>query len=223
MAIFGVGAYYDEDVSGDFIKGNLVGVGWGDQQAPELHRFVRSLKVGDIVYIKAYPPGGAIYVKAIGLIKDDVIRKKANTDGLVSIGRNVHWITTDEFQIPRPNEKNNVRANTMYEEYHPEVQQVIMAKLKRAFRPTRPNRRRGSQSRPPKEHHERRLRLGRRLSRTAQHLPPNVRSGLRQYPEVDVDSSHQTTKREESPSQSAGADGRRTRPHVLWWRSAGIW
>jgi len=132
MAIFGVGAYYggDTDVSPDFIASNLVGVGWDVTTAPELHRFMRSLKTGDIVYIKAYPPGASdIYVKGIGLIRDDVLRTRADTNDLVAIGRNVDWITTDEFRIPKPNEKNNVRANTMYEEHHPEVQRVIMQRL----------------------------------------------------------------------------------------------
>lgn len=36
MAVFGVGAYYDKDVSGEFISQNLVGVGWATEEAPEL-------------------------------------------------------------------------------------------------------------------------------------------------------------------------------------------
>lgn len=130
MAIFGVGAFYDRDVSGDFIADNLIGVGWDVQDAPELHRFIRSLKVGDIVYLKSYPPGSRqIYVKAIGVVRDDIIRDQPDSNGLVEIGRNVRWITTAQFQIPRPNEKNNVRANTMYEEYHPDVEDRIMTRF----------------------------------------------------------------------------------------------
>ena len=130
MAIFGVGAYYDDDVSQDFINSNLVGVGWDDTEAPELHRFIRALKVGDIVYIKAYPPGREdIIVKAIGIIADDQIRTRRDSEGLVSCGRNVRWILTEQFRIPRPHERNNVRANTMYEEYHPAVQQIIMERI----------------------------------------------------------------------------------------------
>lgn len=48
MAIFSVGAYYDEDVSPAFIQANLVGVGWNADDAPELHQFIRALKVGNI-------------------------------------------------------------------------------------------------------------------------------------------------------------------------------
>jgi len=69
MAIFGVGAFYNRDVSQDFIQANLVGVGWSLNDAPELHQFMRSLKVGDVAYVKASPPRSPdICVKAIGII-----------------------------------------------------------------------------------------------------------------------------------------------------------
>ena len=51
MAIYAIGEYCDDDVSGDFIANNIAGPGWDRLQAPELYQFVRSLKVGDIVYI----------------------------------------------------------------------------------------------------------------------------------------------------------------------------
>ena len=56
MAIYAVGAYYDGDVSDDFIANNIAGPGWSINDAPELHQFVRSLKVGDIIYIKSFSP-----------------------------------------------------------------------------------------------------------------------------------------------------------------------
>jgi hypothetical protein len=130
MAIFGIGAYYEEDVSQDFIKANLVGVGWAANDAPELHQFMRALKVGDIVYIKAFSPSSPdIIVKAIGIIINDEIRTPANSNDLVSCGRNVRWFQTRELRIPKPPEKNNVRANTLYEEFHPTVQSVILQQI----------------------------------------------------------------------------------------------
>ena len=130
MAMFGIGAFNEEDVSGGFISGNLVGVGWDECDAPELHQFVRSLKVGDIVYIKAFPPGAKqIIVKAVGLITDNVIQDKATSNGLVSCGRNVRWTSTQQFNFPQPAEKNNVRSNTIYEEFHPVVQTEILKRV----------------------------------------------------------------------------------------------
>lgn len=127
MAIYAIGAYYDEDVSGEFIANNIAGPGWNSKDAPELHQFVRSLKVGDIVYIKSAPPSSMdIIVKGIGVITNDEV---VTTSSVVSAGRNIKWLVTETFRIPKPVEKNNVRLNTMYEEFHPIVQSEILAKL----------------------------------------------------------------------------------------------
>lgn len=127
MAIFAVGAYYDTDVSDKFIYENIAGPGWSNEEAPELHQFIRTLKVGDIVYIKSSPPSSKnIIVKAIGVIIDDQIN---NNSSIVAIGRNIKWVVRDAFTIQKPKEKNNVRLNTMYEEYHPDIQKVILDKL----------------------------------------------------------------------------------------------
>lgn len=129
MAIYGVGAYYEEDVSEDFISSNVVGVGWDSTDAPELQEYFKSLKVGDIIYIKAAFGGADITVKAIGIVRDTAIRTRSDTKGLVSTGRNVVWLSRERFVIPRPGEKNNVRSNTVYEEFHPVVQEEIMGRI----------------------------------------------------------------------------------------------
>jgi hypothetical protein len=127
MAIYAVGANYDGDVSDDFIANNIAGPGWSVSDAPELHQFIRSLKVGDIVYIKSFSPSSPdIIVKAIGVIIDDQV---VTTSKVVSAGRNIKWVVKDSFRIPKPSEKLNVRLNTMYEEFHPSVQSQILAKL----------------------------------------------------------------------------------------------
>jgi hypothetical protein len=132
MAIYGVGAWYGHDVSDEFIRANVVGVGWPASDAPELQVFFKSKKVGDIVYIKAAFAGADITVKGIGIIRDYVIRTSDDTDELVSTGRNVMWLNTDRFVIQRPpNEKNNVRSNTVYEEFHPAVQVEIIDRIAR--------------------------------------------------------------------------------------------
>jgi hypothetical protein len=131
MAIYAVGAFYEEDgdVSKSFIENNIVGVGWDQDSAPELHEYLKSLKVGDIVYIKAAFGGADITVKAIGIITDNVLLTPKDMHELASIGRNVKWVSKKKFVIPKPTEKNNVRNNTIYEEFHPEVQKEIIARF----------------------------------------------------------------------------------------------
>src|SRR3972149_4597254 len=86
MAIYGIGAYYDKDVSGDFIANNVAGPGWSYNDAPELHQFINSIKVGDIVYIKSFSPASSdIVVKGIGVVIDDQLVQS----NLVGAGRNI--------------------------------------------------------------------------------------------------------------------------------------
>jgi hypothetical protein len=130
MAIYGIGAFYSEDVSKQFISNNVIGVGWPNKEAPELHQYISSLKVGDIVYIKAFPPSlNQIIVKAIGIIIDDLVLDAKMTNKLVSCGRRVRWISKKQFSIPKPTERNNVRQNTLYEEFHPEIQKKIINRI----------------------------------------------------------------------------------------------
>lgn len=127
MAIFGIGAYYEDDVSDNFVKNNVAGPGWNVTDAPELHQFIRSLKVGDIVYIKSCPPTSQdIFVKGIGVVTNEEL---VTNSTVVAAGRNIKWLVTDHFRIPKPTEKNNVRLNTMYEEFHPAVQSAILDRL----------------------------------------------------------------------------------------------
>lgn len=138
MAIFGIGAYYDEDVSEEFIKNSIAGPGWDKEKAPELFQYMASLKVGDIVYIKSCPASSKdIHVKGIGFVSDhELLTESKDTNNLVSAGRRINWINTEKFTIPKPQEKNNVRSNTLYEEFHPEIQKVIMGKVIGAIKNT---------------------------------------------------------------------------------------
>jgi hypothetical protein len=131
MAIFAVGANYDgADVSQQFIDRGLAGVGWDHASAPELHQLIASLKVGDIVYIKAYAPNSPdIIVRAIGFVRDAVFLDSQATNDLVSAGRNVEWRFRQELRIPKPTERYNVRLNSAYEEFHPEVQAQILSNI----------------------------------------------------------------------------------------------
>jgi hypothetical protein len=131
MAIYAIGANYEKvDVSKKFIKQSIAGPGWSEKDAPELKQFIASLKVGDIIYIKSFSASSDyIFIKAIGFIEEQELLTGPKTKDIVSSGRRVKWVVTDEFKIPKPHEKNNVRANTLYEEFHPEVQKAILKRL----------------------------------------------------------------------------------------------
>lgn len=131
MAIYAIGANYNGvDVSQAFIVQNIAGIGWVQNDAPELHQLIALLKVGDIIYIKAISPNSPdIIVKAVGFILDSSLQNASSSNNLVEVGRNVKWRVMQEFRVPKPQEKNNVRLNSVYEEYHPAVQAAILARL----------------------------------------------------------------------------------------------
>lgn len=84
--MYGIGAYYQTDVSQEFINNNLVGTGWSIKDAPEIHEYINTLKVGDIIYMKSYSSSSPdIIVKGIGIICDHIII----SNNYVTCGRNV--------------------------------------------------------------------------------------------------------------------------------------
>ncbi|MVN92677.1 hypothetical protein [Mucilaginibacter aquatilis] len=127
MAIYGIGAKYDTtDISAIFLKENFVATGWDDFDAPDLHEYFKVINPGDIVYIKSCSYSSDITVKGVGIVtNDELLTSKRHSR--IEIGRNVKWIYKNWFVIDRPSEgKNNVRANTIYREFHPDIIAEIM-------------------------------------------------------------------------------------------------
>lgn len=133
MAIYGIGAWYDRDVSHDFKKYNVVGTGWSSKDAPDLHEYFRILEQGDIVYLKSAAFGKPVIIKAIGLINDDTLVHNKFGSTNIEIGRFVQWLDMSIFQPPMVFGKNNVRSNTMYRETHPDMILIIMQIVQKAL------------------------------------------------------------------------------------------
>lgn len=134
MAIYGVSATFDEvDVSQYFIDNNAAGgIGWPIKYSPDLHQFIQSLKVGDIIYIKSFAKKTQmITIKAVGIVIDnEIVKNFPIVDSKIRIGRNVKWIDKKAITIENPNSKNNVVNNSFYEEFNPEIQKIIIDKFK---------------------------------------------------------------------------------------------
>lgn len=129
MAIYGIGSHYGstEDMSQDFINNNCACVGWAQSDAPGLHRAISSIKIGDIIYIKSYPPNVGLIIRAIGIVTDNIARDyyfSANS----GFGVGVKWIWVGEGKV-QFDDKYNVHRNTFYEEFIPEVQDFVLSKI----------------------------------------------------------------------------------------------
>jgi hypothetical protein len=50
----------------------------------------------------------------------------------IEIGRNIKWLSLRHFKLLKPaNSKNNVRGNTIYQEFHPDVTTAIMNEVEK--------------------------------------------------------------------------------------------
>ncbi len=131
MAVFGAGAYYDEDVTMDFIERKCFCIGHEKEDASALYEMLRRIKIGDIVYLKSFNHGkkgesGKLFIKAIGFVVGQGIKSFTfpKSDDDMGYGREVMWVKKyvnreDWIEIElEPEERvNNVYANTLYEEY----------------------------------------------------------------------------------------------------------
>lgn len=140
MAIFGVGSNWSgEELRERFFSESRFILGWNEVSARDLYAFMASLKVGDILYIKANQPGSRIVrVKGIGIVTRNLIDciTSGELDGNVSdwetLFVRVAWIDQEEYSVTIPEDEGkltNIRAATIYEEYLPFVQEAIIARV----------------------------------------------------------------------------------------------
>jgi hypothetical protein len=130
LAIYGLGAFYKEDVTNDFVSNELACVGWEIADAPALHNIMAHIKVGDIIYIKSRPPDLGLIIKAVGIVTDD---KVISTD-LGDACLRVKWVWTGNEELGKIQDKYNVRRNTLYEEHNPAVQRKAVDLLAECMR-----------------------------------------------------------------------------------------
>ena len=126
MAIYGIGAYHGESVSKKFLSQGVACVGWDPNDAPALHRILRGITVGDLIFIKSFPPNKGLSILAVGIVVDDEVRK---VKGL-GMGVKVDWIWRGNEFIGRKNDKyDSVRGITLYAEFNPDIQKKVMELL----------------------------------------------------------------------------------------------
>ncbi|WP_019038359.1 hypothetical protein [Psychroflexus tropicus] len=139
MAIFGAGSNWEgKEIKEDFFNNENYVIGWDISDGEDLYNQISSIKVGDIIYLKANKPGSLdLRVKGIGIVKKSLVNQLFDKRENLSINRRnfelpVRWIVKNEFHISIPSNTGkltNVRAATLYEEFLPFVQVEILDKL----------------------------------------------------------------------------------------------
>ena len=127
MAIFGLGAFYQEvgDVTDSFLSRGVACVGWGYEDAPALHRLMRHIKVGDIIYLKSYPRTQGLRIKAIGVVLDDEFIPVEDVEDIGQACLRVRWVWIGNEVVGMVRDKSN-RIVTLYEETNPDIQRRIV-------------------------------------------------------------------------------------------------
>jgi len=139
MAIFGAGSNWDgSEIKDDFFKNENYIIGWDINDAEDLYGQISSVKVGDIIYLKANKPGSLeLRIKGIGIVKQSLVNQLFEKKENLSKNRRnfeipVKWVVKNEFHISIPQNMGkltNVRAATLYEEFLPFIQTEILKEI----------------------------------------------------------------------------------------------
>jgi hypothetical protein len=126
MAVFGIGAYWDDerDMVSEFLRQRCACIGWSRQDAPTLYEILEKVRIGSIVYLKSFNPQSGLRIKAVGIVDGPTFRTNLSDDSLL-----VAWIWTGEDLVGPVNDKYTARTCTIYEEHNPEIQARVVGLL----------------------------------------------------------------------------------------------
>ena len=139
MTIFGIGARYDNQwVNDAFEKYGVACIGHEREDAPEIYAEFRTLKVGDIIYMKALGPSSdKMCIMGVGIvvnnfIKEIVTDKDTKDEIYWGHGVKVNWRFCGEYYTSRGIEKDkhwHRRMGTFFEEYSRKIQKLVIRML----------------------------------------------------------------------------------------------
>jgi hypothetical protein len=130
MAIYGIGAVYDgKDMTDAFVQAGAAAIGWNDDDAPYAHQLFRRITVGDIIYIKSYPPKYGLHIKAVGMVTEPCDPdREADELGHRRISVDWRWYhgPAHTHAIGTMSDKADfMRRGSLYEELNPKLQKLI--------------------------------------------------------------------------------------------------
>ncbi len=129
--MYGIGSVYDstDEKLEEFVRSGVACIGWPEQEAPGLHQQLAHIGVGDIMFVKAFPPAQGLYIKAVGIVSNAKVLELPRNLGF---GREVKWVWSatngkDPLKLGRIEDRYDfMRTGTMYLELGPLVQEKII-------------------------------------------------------------------------------------------------
>ncbi len=131
--IYGLGSNYEgsTEMMEQFVKLGVACIGWRVEESEALQQMFHHIQVGDFIYLKSYPPAHGLYVKAIGLVTSSKIFDIPD----LGVARQVHyiWVAKSGEEYIKMNhlrdKYDNMRGGTIYPEYGPEVQKIVIDRV----------------------------------------------------------------------------------------------
>ncbi len=125
---YGIGSMYGstDDKLPEFLSRNLACIGWPRDEAPAIHQLLGQIAVGDIVFVKSFPPQHGLYIKAVGIVDSSEVYTSRD----LGSGRSVQWVwvhNVDPAHLGRLNDHyDQFRAGSLYQELGPQVQAAVI-------------------------------------------------------------------------------------------------
>jgi hypothetical protein len=130
MSVWGIGAYFPgerEDIAKQCIMGETIIIGYSEQEKPKLYEKLRSVKAGDLVFIKSrFMPTKPLRVKAVGIALGSKVSIENGMDGKQGI--KIHWIEdfTNAPRIIQKGQEYDGDNQTIYQEMNEDVIRQIV-------------------------------------------------------------------------------------------------
>lgn len=125
MSVWGIGAFFPgekEDVAKKYIEYGTAVIGYSEEDKPKFFEQLRSIKAGDLVFIKTrFMPTQPLRVKAIGIALGSEVSVENGMNGKKGI--KVHWIKdfTESPRIIEKGRKYDGDNQTIYQEMNQDV------------------------------------------------------------------------------------------------------
>lgn len=132
MAVYGFGAAYggSDDMTSAFVEAGGAFVGWSSDEAQSAHAILRQIEVGDLVFLKSFPPSMGLIVKAAGIVTETA--EPLIVRDIPGVGVKVNWTfygirDGGTKLLGKIGDKADfMRGGTLYREYNPDVQRRII-------------------------------------------------------------------------------------------------
>jgi len=132
---FGIGARYGSEwMVSEFLDNEVACIGYDKEETPEIFSQFKTLKKGDIIFMKAFGPSSTqLCIMGIGIVTGNKVYHVSDELGW---GINVKWVfghgDNDEIYLLDKlgqDKHRNVRIGTLYEEFHPQIKRQIASIL----------------------------------------------------------------------------------------------